>query len=291
MMTNWMFALALAGASVAPTPAPAQARSASVYVSVLDAKGAPVSDLTPADFKVREDGVAREVLKVQPATEKLSVALLIDDSAAARDAIQMIREGAQDFIKALDGKAEIAVITFGERPTIVQDYTTDQKRLINAVTRIFARSGGGSYFMDAIVETSKGFAKRKPARPVIAAVLVEDPHEFSNRYYTQVLDDLAAGGAALHVLAVGEPSGGATDELRNRNQVLALGTERTGGRRDQLLAITAIPVKLRELADELTHQYLVTYSHPDTLIPPEKLDVTVTRPGLAARARTRVAGK
>jgi VWFA-related protein len=298
-MTNWMFALALAGACVASAAAaagpPAQsgsgARTASAYVSVLDAKGAPVPDLAPADFRVREDGIAREVLKVEPATERLSVALLVDDSAAARDAIQMIREGAQDFVKALDGKAEIAVITFGERPTIVQDYTTDQKRLLDAVSRIFSRTGGGSYFMDAVVETSKGFAKRKPARPVIAAVLMEDPHEFSNRYYTQVLDELAAGGAALHVLAVGTPTGGDTDELRNRNQVLALGTERTGGRRDQLLAITAIPVKLRELADELSHQYVVTYSHPDTLIPPEKLEVTVTRPGLTARARTRVAGK
>jgi hypothetical protein len=79
--------------------------------------------------------------------------------------------------------------------------------------------------------------------------------------------------------------------VRNRNQVLALGTERTGGRRDQVLSITAIPVKLQQLADELAHQYVVTYSRPETLIPPEKLDVTVTRPGLTARARTRVASR
>ena len=292
-MPKWLFALAVAASSLAPVraedPARRQARSADVYVSVLDDKGAPVTDLTAADFRIREDGVAREVLKVAPATERLTVALLLDDSAASRDAVQMIREGATDFVKALDGKAEIALITFGDRPTIVQDYTTDQKRLLDAIGRVFPRSAAGSYFMDAIVETTKGFEKRDAKRPVIAAVLMEDPHEFSNLYYSQVLDDLAKAGAALHVIAMGTPTAPDTDEVRNRNEVLALGTERTGGRRDQVLAVTAIPVKLTQLADELAHQYVVTYSRPETLIPPEKLDVTVTRPGLTARARTRAA--
>jgi hypothetical protein len=39
------------------------------------------------------------------------------------------------------------------------------------------------------------------------------------------------------------------------------------------------------VAAELTNQYLVVYSRPDTLVPPEKVDVSVERPGLKARAR------
>jgi hypothetical protein len=178
------------------------------------------------------------------------------------------------------------VITFGDRPTIVQDYTKDQKRLLDVVSRIFPQSGAGAYFDDAILDISRGFEKRNPARPVIAALLVEDPHEFSNRYYQQVLDELAKSGATLHVLALGQPSGSQTDELRNRNQVLALGTERTGGRREQLLAATAIPRAFTQLANELANQYVVTYARPETLIPPEKVSVSVTRPGVTVRART-----
>jgi Ca-activated chloride channel family protein len=285
-MIGRLSALCLAIACLAPASLSAQAKQVSVYASVLDSSGHPATGLGVSDFKVREDNVAREVLSVAPATERLSVALLLDNTQASSGATQMIREGAADFIKTLSGKAEIAVITFGDRPTILQDYTTDQKRLLDAVGRIFPQPGAGAYFDDAIMEISKGFEKRAPARPVIAALLVEDPHEFSTRFYQQVLDQLAKSGAALHVLAIGQPSGSQTDELRNRNQVLALGTERTGGRRDQLLASTAIPGALKQLADELANQYVVTYARPETLIPPEKVQVTVTRPGLTVRART-----
>ena len=279
-------ALLVAAACVLPAPVFAQAKQVSVYASVLDSNGRPVTGLGAADFKVREDNVAREVLSVAPATERLSIALLLDNTQSSSGATQMIRDGARDFVKTLAGKAEIAVITFGDRPTIVQDYTTDEKRLLDAVGRTFAQPGAGSYFDDAVMETSKGFEKRASARPVIAALLVEDPHEFSTRFYQQILDQLAKSGAALHVLAVGQPSGSQTDELRNRNQVLALGTERTGGRRDQLLASTAIPGAMKQLADELANQYVVTYARPETLIPPEKVQVSATRPGLTVRART-----
>jgi len=287
-MSKWLSALTFAAVCALPAAALGQASPVSVYASVVDGSGHPVQGLTAADFKVSEDKVSREVLSVAPATERLTVALLLDNTQAASGATQMIRDGAQAFVKTLAGKAEIAIITFGDRPTIVQDYTTDQKRLLDAIGHVFAQSGAGAYFDDAILEVSKGFEKRGTARPVIAALLVEDPHEFSNRYYQQVLDELDKSGATLDVLALGQPSGAQTDELRNRNQVLALGTERTGGRRDQLLAI---PGAMQQLAEELANQYVVTYARPEALIPPEKVAVSVTRPGLTVRARTKAPAK
>lgn len=278
--------LLVLAACLAPVPAAAQAKPTDVYVSVVDSKGAPVEGLGVGDFTVREDNVAREVLKVGPATEPLTVALLIDDSQAANEGIQMIRDGVRNFVRALDGKAEIALVTFGERPTILVDYTTDQKRLDTAIGRLFPRPGGGAYLLEAIVEVSKGLQKREAKRPVMAVLMLEDV-EFSNRYYQQVLTELDKSRAAMHVVSIGQPGDSSTDELRNRNMVVAEGTARTGGRRDQLLAISATPEKMKQLANELLKQYVVTYARPETLIPPEKIAVSVTKPGLTARARTR----
>ena len=279
--------LALAAACALSPAVFAQSKPTDVLVSVVDTKGDPATGVTAEDFRVREDGVAREVLRASPAGERLTIALLVDDSQAAAPAIQMIREAMETFLKALDGKAEISLVTFGDRPTIVTDYTTDQATLQDAARRIFPRSGAGGDLLDAIVEVSKGLEKRAPKRPVIAVLMMDGSVEFSNRYYDRVLKDLDKSGAALHVISLGTPNPNLSDELRNRNQVVALGPQRTGGRRDSVLALTAAAPRMKQLAAELLNQYVVTYARPDTLIPPEKLEVTVTKSGLTARARTR----
>jgi VWFA-related protein len=286
-MKSLTFALPLAAVCLLTAAAAAQVKTLDVYVSVVDGKGAPAKGLAETDFRVREDGVIREVQKAGIATDPLTIALLVDDSQASNPALQMIREALDGFIGALDGKAEIAIITFGDRPTIAADYTTDRKKLLDAAHRIFPRPGGGAYLMDAIVDASKGLAKREAKRPVIAVLAIDDEVEFSNRQYTQVLEDLEKSRAALHVVTLGTPGSSQVDEMRNRNQVIALGTERTGGRRDNVLPLTGAAPRMKQLANELIYQYQVTYLRPETLIPPQKIEVTVSKPGLTARARTR----
>ena len=262
-------------------------RTRDVYVSVVDSKGAPVQGLGAADFTVREDGTAREVLKAGPATARLDVALLIDDSQASTSMIQPLREGITAFVEKLQGKADVALITFGERPTTRVEYTGSLEALKAGVGRVFPRAGAGPYLLEAILEASRGLERRKAERPVIVAVTVEGI-EFSNQHYQTVLDALERSGAALHVLTIGSPSDSLTDEMRNRNMVIAEGTERSGGRREQVLAESGLPDKMRQVADDLLAQYVVTYGRPDKLIPPKRIEVSTTAKGASARARTRL---
>jgi VWFA-related protein len=282
-------ALPIVAVLAAPRSPIVQAKPTDIYVSVVDKEGDPAAGLTAADFHVKEDGAVREVLKAGPATEPLTVAFLVDDSQIAGPQIQMVREGAENFVTALAGKAEISLQTFGERPAIAVEYTTDQKKLLDGVHHLFARQGSGAYLMEAIVEACHGIEKRKPARPVIAVLMIDRDTEFSNNYYQNVVDEIQKAGAALHVVSLGPVHQTMGDETRNRDQVVAIGTERTGGRRDNPLAFTAAGSKMKQLAAELLNQYLVTYARPDRLIPPEKIEVTVSKPGLTARARTRTA--
>jgi VWFA-related protein len=269
-------------------PRASDARTRSVYVGVVDSKDAPVERLGVADFTVREDGVAREVLKVERPTEPLDVTLLIDDSEALTPALQPMREGITKFIDKLQGGHKIQLMSVGERPMVVVRSTADAASLKRGLGRIFARPGAGSYFLEAIQEASRDVARRKPARGHLVAVTMQGV-EFSNLHYDTVLKDLDASGATLHVLEVGLPNTSRTDEWRNLNMVIAEGTKRTGGRRDQVLAEMGIAEALPRVADELLAQYVVVYGRPDRLIPPEKLQVTVNRPGLTVHAPTKVA--
>jgi VWA domain-containing protein len=266
----------------------AQAIQRALYVSVLDEAGNPIRALQPTDVVVREDNVAREVLRVAPADEPMQIAVLIDTSTASRDNISHFRTALPPFITALTNpnaagaKNQVAIVAFGERPTIVAEYTSNVAELQKGINRLWSLPATGAYLLDAILEVTQGLKKREARRPVIIAITQEGT-ELSYRQYDQVLGPLRDSGAAFYALMIGTPSGALNDEARSRNIVVDEGTRTTGGYREQLLTPMALAAKLKTLADQLTHQYLVTYAHPQSLIPPEKVTVTAAKPGVTAR--------
>jgi von Willebrand factor type A domain len=277
-------ALSIAGASRAA----AQPIERSLWVSVTDQAGAPVDGLGNADFIVREDNVAREVLRVVPAEEPMQIALLVDTSQTARNDISHIRQALPAFVETLtkpndaNRRNEIALIAFGERPTILTEYTSDYTMLKKGIDRIWSLDGSGAYFLDAILETVQGFKKREALRPVIVAVVVEG-RELSYRMYDQVLGPLKDSAAPLYALMIGQPVDGTSDEARSRAIVLDRGPRESGGVREQLMTSMALGARLKQLADQLTHQYRVTYARPQSLIPPERVTVGAAKSGLTAR--------
>ena len=97
--------LLAAAVLLSPALPQAQAIQRSMYVSVLNEAGAPVPDLGPSHFIVREDNVAREVLRVAPAEAQIQVAVLVDDSAATRADIADIRRALPEFVDAMMASA------------------------------------------------------------------------------------------------------------------------------------------------------------------------------------------
>jgi len=254
-----------------------------MYVSVLNDAGAPVPDLGPADFVIREDNAAREVLKVAPAEEPMQIAVLVDTSQAARDDIAHIRTALPPFVAAMTAaRSQVSLIAIGERPTVFTNYTTDAAELSKGIGRIWPLPDSGAYLLDAIVEVCQGFKKREATRPVIVSITTEGP-ELSNLHHDQVLEPLRASGAAFHAFTLGRPSASQSDEVRARNIVLDEGPRTTGGHRRDLLTSMALAGQLTQLANELNHQYRVTYARPQSLIPPERVTVAAAKPGLTAR--------
>lgn len=266
--------------------ASAQTKQRTLYVSVLDRQGAPVKDLTPEGIVVREDGVAREVLKVEPATDPMRVVLLVDNSQAASRAIQFLRDGLGRFVNRITAAGHsVSFVTLADRPTLEVDATKDAATLKSrGVDRLFARPGAGMYLLDAIIETSRGLVKNEVPRAVMVAVITEGV-EFSNASYQQVLEAIRDSGAAFHALVItGEAEADqSSDEVRNRNVVLDRGTREFGGRRETLISTLAIPDALDKLATELLNQYKVTYASPERLIPAERITVEAADKALIAR--------
>jgi VWFA-related protein len=264
--------------ALAASPAFAQADERIVYASVVDRAGATVLDLTAKDFTVREDGVAREVLRVAKDDDPLQVALLVDNSTGMRPRLTQLRRAASAFVKATREGVPIALITLAERPTIVVGYTTDKAQLQNAIDKMFSFEAG-NYLLDGIAETSQALAKRTMWRSTIAVITGLGP-ELSYRQYTEVLRFFRESGASLHVLQLGTGFG-----EQGREIVVSRGTAETGGRFEEVLTAAALEVKAQQLAMEISNQYRIIYARPQRLIPPKKVEVTVRRPNLRVRSR------
>lgn len=281
-----MTALAAAAPSPPGRTQAGDARQKALYVSVVDRDGAPVADIAPDDLIVREDGVAREVLRVEPATDPMQVALLVDNSQAATRAVQYLRDAIGPFVDTLTAKGHaVSFVTLGDRPTLVVNATTDAATLKKkGADRLFAQPGAGMYLLEALIETTRGFEKNEAPRPVIVSVTTEGT-EFSNQSYDSVIEALKKSRASYYalVLTEGVEARADSDEVRHRNVVLDRGTRETGGHREIVISDMAVNRALSKIATELVSQLKVTYASPERLIPADKIAIAAKRTGLTAR--------
>ena len=287
----WMARLALISAVAAaialavgvPTGihAQADARERTLFVSAVDSSGEPVNGLDAEDFVITEDGRRREILRISRATEPMDIALLADNSAAASAAIGPLRNGLKDFVNEMAGDHQISLIALADRPTIFVNYTSDPMRLEEGINRLFPMSSSGMTLLDALVEVSSGLRRREATRAVIVPTITTGT-EYTNRYGLDVVDALRQAGVALHALVIGVENYD-TVPARERGVVLDAGTRETGGQYVALLTDSAMRQALRKLARQLSAQYKIVYSRPESLIPPEETEVTSRRSDVTMR--------
>jgi hypothetical protein len=275
--------LILSAGAVWPAAQQRETRERHIYASVTGSDEQPLSGLTAKDFVVREDDVAREVLRVEPAPPPSHIALLVDDSEVARPIIQDIRNSALAFVRAVMKSSpapQVALVTFGERPTRVVNYANAAGPLEQQINRIFSRPTSGSYFMQALVEECAALRKTEAARPVIVALAVESGPEFSNETHQRVEEALKASGASLWTVVLQDRTGDLNNtDRRERAIVFGDSTTASGGRNRVVLSRQGLESAMTKLAAELAGRYDITYGRPDSLVPPQKLKVEVKREG------------
>lgn len=266
------------------------------YVTAVDSKGVAVADLRPEEITVKENGTARNVLDVRPATEPMQIVMLVDDSGPG---LQELRQGVAGFVQIARHSGEVAIITTAKQNTVLVDFTSDPGALLTAVNRLTTRTTSGGYLLEAIRESALTLSRREAKRPAIVVLAIEGT-EYSNVSAKQVLDDVRQSGAIVHVLSVGKPSmktmtawsqrptdsiHEALDETIARSTVFAQAPRQSGGRTEQIGQASGIPTRLAQIAYELRDQLAVTYASPASAKPAEKFEVSVKRQGVKVRAQ------
>jgi len=276
-------AVAVCAAVVLVHPASAQReqRERSILVGAATSKDAPVTDLTAKDFSVRENGATREVIRVQPAPPPTHIVLLIDDSAATQVALPFVRESAPKFVARmadLSPAPQIGLWSFGERPTKRVDVAPDAAAVLEGIKKLFTIQSAGGYLMQGVVEVTDDLRKKKAGAPVIVSFVAEGGVEYSSHQRSQIATALKSTGASLWSVTLQQGTQPMnTSEARERAAVLGDITVESGGMNKVILTPQAIDSAFSAVASIIASRYLVTYSRPDTLVPPDKIEVTTSR--------------
>jgi VWFA-related protein len=288
-------------------PAGAQGRRSethTVFASVLAKDGSPITDLTAADFKVREGGKLQSIADAKIATMPLRVHIIVSDAGTGAFQLGVLR-----LMQALSGRAEFALTSVLGQSQRIMNFTADGEMLGDGIQKIGRRGSrqGTHQVMEAISNAVADLAA--PGKHPVLIVLRVGNEEPSTMVASTVREALRKSGATMYVVSragaskpVPTYSGpGNTDEAARRqmddaerahtslnlNLVLGDGSRESGGYQQESNLTSAVPA-LERLASEISNQYEITYSLTEGAKPSGRIEVTTTRKNVTLRAPTRI---
>ena len=238
-----------------------QENNKSIFVSVLDAEGKPVTGLTAADFAIREDNADRKIVDVKPASQPIYIAMLIDTSTGATGFIQDIREGFSAFAKEVLGKSpesQLSLWEFGQAAVRVENFTNDLTTLTDKINRLFPRLNASSVLLEALNDASNDLAGKPSPRRAVVLLNIEPSEEQSQEQPQKINESLMRSRAQLWAVSLQK----GTLKNARRDVVLNQLVRNAGGTREYIVAESAAPMQLARIADALTSQYEITYERP-----------------------------
>jgi Ca-activated chloride channel family protein len=267
---------------------------------VTDRNGHFVSGLEKDDFIVYEDGQLQSVSHFSNERVPVSLGIVLDTSGSmAGDKMQSAQSAIDRFLyDLLDPTDEIFVYAFNNEPELLQEWTTDRKRLSRAIGRLTPHGGTAMY--DAVAEAVQvaqtGEHRKK------AVVVISDGNDTSSHIGIKELKQIIRESEVL-VYAIGidgdspatlstgggpvprmprfpfpfpvpgrrgpfpmPPIGGGTrggavfgGDQRVNVQALRELTDDTGGRTEIIRRARDLDPATASVADELSKQYYLGY--------------------------------
>ena len=251
------------------------------YASVVDKDGKPVTDMTAADFEVKEGGKVVEIA-VKPATTPLRLAVVLSDRGTG-----IFQVAALNLLKPLTGKGEFSIVGIINQAEVHTPYTSDGGALSDGLGKVAkrAQSRDGAMTMESLVEVADKI-KKEGTRPVIVLMRIggEPPSGVTAK---SVRDRLAKNGVQFYAMSLTGTLNAKNEGAFELQQVLGDETKASGGRHD-VVAITAVNLAAEGIATVLANQYEISYTLPDGVKPNERLQVSTKRKNVTLLAPSRM---
>ena len=265
---------------LAAAPAAEQVRFStrveSVRVDVLATAGSvPVTDLSAADFEVRDNGVVQTVALVGNEKAPVNLMLALDTSASLSDErLQRLRTACEVLIGKLLPGESAGLITFSHVVTQRQVLTTELKRVSDALALVEPE---GSTSLSDAVSLGLSLGEQSTGRALLV-VFSDGVDTTSWQSEDIVVASARRAETVLYGVAV-TPEGGSPRFLRDVADV-------SGGKVMEVQSNDRLEEAFVRILEEFRQRYLLSYTPTGVAKPGwHKIEVRVKRRGVTAKAR------
>jgi hypothetical protein len=264
------------------------------FVVATDANGNFVTDLTPADVAMTENGQPAQIAKVERFSLPVRLTITIDNGPDSSNVLGNFRTGLTSFVEALPEDVEVTIIATAPQPRTVLRPTTERAQILQSVNRV-ANDSERARFSDALVEYAERVGKDKPDHIPVLLMLSTTGLEASSvqpAALESALKILVGRGAPVYVFKTVSQQNDTTALERldtGRQKIIGeMASKATGGRYEGITVPTRLHEALPELGQQIalmhrahTSQHLVTVTRPAGISGQlQNPDIRLTRNGL-----------
>jgi VWFA-related protein len=221
-----------------------------VNASVVDRRGRFVPGLTPADFRLAEDGVAQKVVQFASEDSPLEVVVALDVSGSMGAAMEDLKVAARQFLGSLRADDQVTLVAFNEEMFLLTQRETSAEVRLRAVDRLGA--WGGTSLYDVIIRSLEQLSRQSGRRSLV--VFSDGDDKTSQASLETVQRVIRSSDATLFMVGLGEGR-----EQAKLRETLASLAEPSGGRALFAERPSDLAKVFGEVIEELKHQYLLGY--------------------------------
>jgi len=241
-----------------------------IPVSVVDASGRAITNLTLADFELRIDGKVAEISELSRSETPIRLAMLFDNSGSVLMAREFEKRAAIRFFRQVmrPEKDLAALFSVAGATHLEQPFTRDVYALIRAIEG-FAQPEGGTALLDGIVEASSYLGEVSGRRVMV--IVSDGDDNLSDSTFEQAVRAVQTISCQVYVvkttdfenfLRTGSRKGNAnTRHLPGERRMGEL-TRQTGGAVHSPIDERELDEAFRQISAELSQQYILSY-YPD----------------------------
>jgi Ca-activated chloride channel family protein len=229
-----------------------------ITVSVRDADGHLVTDLTRDDFDIYEDGEKQPLTQFTRERVPVSLGVLLDisDSMFGRP-IADARAAVDRFLfDQLDHEDEFFVLAFNHKPHILTQWTQMPTVVRDALDSL--KPTGGTAVYDAVMEGMPMIAKRNRERGALL-VISDGADTASNSMLKDVRFALRRSQAFVYAIAINSPDRRVINGAVNPTTLREI-TDESGGRTEVVTTSADVSAASARIAEELNHQYVMGFT-------------------------------